>query len=209
MPLGTIVTVVALGVLTAGCAQESRPSNFYVLSYPSAQAGENATRSMREGIGLGIGPVALPQYLERPQIVIRSSRNSLALDEFERWGGRLQDNFTAVLTEVLSSELETDRVSTYPWARPEEVEYQVIVDVTAFETDADGQVVLDARWSIVDSRRQVVRAMARSNLREAVTDGTGETARQIDYDAVTAAMSRNIAALGRDIAAEIRALMAQ
>lgn len=207
-PLRSAAAALLLAVLTAGCAGQSQPSSFYLLSYPSGPEAGGRTTSMREGLGLGIGPVTLPQYLDRPQIVVRSRDNSLNLEEFDRWGGRLEDNFATVLAEVLSAELETDRVSVYPWSRPEQVEYQIIVTATAFETDADGQSVLDARWSIVDSRRQNVLAMARSTLREAVA-ATGDPAEPgADYDATAAAMSRNVASLGREIAGRLRALAA-
>ena len=209
MPLGALVAALALGVLVAGCAGESQPSRFYVLSYPTELAGTESATTMRDGLGLGIGPVKLPQYLDRSQIVRRSDGNSLTLDEFDRWGGRLQDNFVTVLAEVLSDKLETDRVSVYPWSRPEEVDYQVIVNVTAFEIDSTGMSVLDARWTIVDSRRQSVLSMARTSLREAVAKDGASPDQGVDYDAAAAAMSRNIAELGDVIAAEVRGLAAR
>ncbi len=209
MPLRSIPYVLALGLLSAGCAQESQPSSFYLLSYSSPGTGDASELTMREGIDLGIGPVDLPPYLDRPQIVTRGTGNSLQLDEFERWGGRLNENFTTVLAEVLSSELATDRISVYPWTGPARIRYQVIVHVTAFETDVDGRSVLDARWSIVDHRRQEVLAMARSKLRDELAAGDVSSEEGADYDAVAAAMSRNVAALGRDIAAEIKSLAAE
>ena len=206
MPLAALAVALALGALVAGCARESQPSRFYVLSYSSGPAGTQNATTMRDGLGLGIGPVELPQYLDRPQIVRRSDANSLTLEEFERWGGRLQENFVTVLAEVLSDKLQTDRVSVYPWSRPEEVEYQVIVNVTAFEIDEADTSILDARWTIVDSRRQNVLSMARSSLRSPVERAGGPLDQGVDYDAAAAAMSRNIAELGNVIAAEIQAL---
>lgn len=195
-----------LALLVVGCAGESQPSRFYVLTYPTEAAEPGNTTSMREGLGLGVGPVELPQYLDRPQFVRRSEGNSLELEEFDRWGGRLKENFVTVLAEVLSDKLATDRISVYPWSRPEEVEYQVIVHVMAFEPNASGQSVLDTRWTIVDARRQSVLSMARTSLREAVAEASGSPGPEMNYDAVAAAMSRNIADLGDVIAAEIQAL---
>ncbi len=198
-----------LALRAAGCAGESQPSRFYVLSYPSSDGSGEATTTKRAGLGLGIGPVALPQYLDRPQIVRRSDGNRLELEEFDRWGGRLGENFVTVLAEVLSDKLQTDRVSVYPWSRPEEVEYQVIVNVTAFETDESGQSVLDARWTIIDARRQSVLSMARTSLREVVAEQAALPDQGVDYDAAAAAMSRNVAELGDVIAEEIQALAAR
>ena len=203
MPLRSLALALLLGALATGCAGQSQPSTFYVLSYESPSAGES---TMREGLGVGVGPVELPQYLDRSQIVTRSSENQLNIEEFDRWGGRLRENFTTVLSEVLSAELGTDRVSIHPWNMPSQVEIQVIVNVTAFESDASGQSALDARWMIVDSRRQEVLAVARSSLREAIASDAEAAEGAADYDAVAAAMSRNVAALGSEIAAQIKTL---
>lgn len=203
-----VLLLLAFAWLGAGCAQQSQPSVFYLLSYGLDQNQSGSATTMREGVSLGIGPVELPQYLDRPQIVTRTSENQLEIEEFDRWGGRLRDNFTTVLTEVLSAELATDRVSTHPWSAPSPVDYQVIVQVMAFDTDMSGRSILDARWTVVDVRRQTVLATARSTLRQQVDAGGDPAAPALDYDAVAAAMSRNIADLGREIASQIRSFPA-
>jgi uncharacterized lipoprotein YmbA len=205
----SIAATLVIGWLGTGCAGQSEPSNFYLLSYAPAAAGQDNATTMREGVALMVGPVELPQYLDRSQIVTRSGDNRLELEEFDRWGGQLKQNFTTVLAEVLSSELKTDRVSVYPSNAPVRSDYQVIVQVTAFESESNGRSVLDARWSIVDARQQSVLAMARSSLREDIASGPGAASQAVDYEAVAAAMSRNVAALGRDIAARITALAAK
>mgnify|MGYP000004657022 CR=1 FL=1 len=68
-----------------GCAT-TPSSNFFVLS-----AGEVPTQGSPSGIALSIGPVDLPRYLDRPQIVSREGDNRLEVDEFNRWGGALDD----------------------------------------------------------------------------------------------------------------------
>ncbi len=126
------------------------------------------------------------------------------IQEFKRWGGRLKENFTVVLTQALSAELETDRVSVFPWNLSAPVEYQVTVDVIAFDSDADGRSTLDARWSLIEANTQRVLVMARSTYRE-VAESAAEGANDgIDYEAVAAAMSRDVAALAREIAAQIK-----
>jgi uncharacterized protein len=204
LPALPFFLLIALMGLATGCAQQSQPSTFYVLSYAQDREQTGSITTMREGLSVGIGPVELPQYLDRPQIVTRASDNQLEIEEFDRWGGRLKENFTIVLAEVLSAELETDRISAHPWASPDRIEIQVIVNVTAFETDTAGRSRLEARWSIVDVRRQDVLVTARSVLRQEVAAPSVQVAESVDYDAIAAAMSRNVAELGREIAMQIR-----
>lgn len=195
-------------LLVAGCGK-TEPSRFYVLSYGHGQDGGAASTTAREGVGIGIGPAALPQYLDRPHVVTRSSDNKLELAEFDQWGGNLEDNFSHVLAENLSFELSTDRVSVYPWKTSAPIEYQVTVQVTAFEVDGEGDCQLDVRWSIVDRDARRVLVMARSSYREKVGLEGGDPEGITGYEAVAAAMSRNVADLGRDIADKIKSLSGQ
>ncbi len=205
----SLAFALATGILAvAGCG-ETPPTRFYVLSYDfGSMAGEPSTIA-REGIGVGVGPVELPQYLDRPHIVTRSSGNKLELAEFDQWGGRLTDNFTRVLAENLSVELSTDRISIYPWKGAAPVDYQVTVQITAFEVAPGGHTLLDTRWSIVGQDTKQVLTMARSSYRQDLDSGGEEDAAAVSYEAVAAAMSRNIGDLGRDIAAKIKALSGQ
>ncbi len=59
-------------VLLSGCARTA-PSRFDLLNALPATASEQQNKEAEQGIAIGIGPVELPEYLDRPQIVTRSS----------------------------------------------------------------------------------------------------------------------------------------
>ena len=64
--------VMLVGAAAAGCAT-SPPSRFYLLT-PIAQEGSASGASTTDQrIAIGVGPVDLPDYLNRPQIVTRES----------------------------------------------------------------------------------------------------------------------------------------
>jgi uncharacterized protein len=154
--------------------------------------------------------VTLPKYLDRPQMVTGVTSNQLSQANFDQWGGDLNDNITRVLATNLSNLLETDRVSLYPWNDRAPLQYQVTTDVTAFEQNADGATVLNVFWSIVNPTDGSVLLMRRSAYRDpGTTADTGGSQAADDsrpYDAVAAAMSRDLAALSRDIATAIQGL---
>lgn len=205
----TLGAVVLLSLALGGCSN-TPPTRFYVLS---AMA-DRAAAVPGKGTAIGIGPVTLPQYLNRPQIVTRSGGNQLAVAEFDQWGGDLNDNVSRVLAANLSSLLETDRVSLYPWKDEAPIDYQVTIDVVSFEQDADGSSVLSAYWSVVDPRSGKAKLMRRSSYRDrsdtgpgaAPGTGTSQSGGTTPYDAIVAAMSRNLEALSRDIAGAISSL---
>jgi uncharacterized lipoprotein YmbA len=198
-------TLALLLFVFGGCA-DTPPTRFYVLSTIAEQAAPEPGK----GVALGIGPVTLPEYLNRPQIVTRISGNQLAVAEFDQWGGDLNDNITRALAANLATLLKTDRVSLYPWSDDAAVTYQVRIDVATFEQDVDGSSLLVASWTILDARNGKVKLMRRSIYRDtsdaaqAAMPGptnTGQGPRP--YDAIVAAMSRNLEALSRDIASAI------
>jgi len=176
----------------AGCAT-TPPSRFYILSPVTADA---ATQPAGPATAIGVGPVELPKYLDRPQIAVRSGANELFYDETQRWAEALQDNVTAVLTENLSRLVPTDRVAVFPWGRTTTIDYQVEAQIARFDADANGNVVLSANWKLYREHNREVVAQKKSTFTEPV-DGAG-------YTDIVAAQSRALASLSREIAGAIR-----
>ncbi|HTI88434.1 MAG TPA: PqiC family protein [Alphaproteobacteria bacterium] len=133
----------ALVLALAGCAGQSTPSRYYVLSATGAD-----TDRRPEGPAISVGPVTLAKYLDRPQIVTRPTPNQLDVAEFDRWGGRLEDNVAQVLAEDLGRRLGTARVTTFPPEPIGRTDARVGVTIAQFERVASGDVVLDARWRL-------------------------------------------------------------
>ncbi len=179
------------GCLGKGTQETAR---FYVLTSLHGSGAE--TRTAMGDSTIGVGPVELPEYLNRPQIVTRESRNELQFAEFDRWAGSLEKGFSRVLAENLSILLSTDRVAVYPWKTPP-IDYQVAVNVTRFDGKPGGDVSLIARWTILGDNGKKVILDRRSSL--------SEEASEDDYDAIVSAQSRLIEALSREIATAIEA----
>src|SRR5215475_5950329 len=99
LPAGALalLNVCLLGL--SGCTS-SPPTRFYVV--PSLAGAETAPPAAPRDLTLGVGPVTLPPYLDRLQIVTRASRARLVLGEFDQWAASLQDSVPRVLAEDLS-----------------------------------------------------------------------------------------------------------
>jgi uncharacterized protein len=146
-----VVSLLGLGA----CART--PSRFYMLN-PLAPSPELSPGSQAErGPVIGLGPITLPKYLDRPQIVSRASPHQLALGEFDYWAEPLQENFSRVLAENLALLIPTDHVLLDNWPRPAPLDYQVRVEVRHFDGWLGGESSLIARWSILDrAERELV-----------------------------------------------------
>lgn len=176
--------------LLAGCTT-TPPSRFYVLTPQASSAGASA----HSDLVVGIGPVRLVAYLERPQIVARDSANQLRVEEFDRWGGTLETSIAWVMAENLSRALGTDAVVTFPWERAVIPKYQVAIDIRRFDPTPDNQVWLSAQWRILGDEGRALFAIEKSEMNEPV-QGSG-------YAAQVAAQSRLLARLSDEIATRI------
>ena len=191
-----IISIYASLMVLGGCAN-TQPTNFYILSSLSNSNVEKV-QSANQGIALGIGPVELPKYLDRPQIVTRASSNQLELAEFDRWAGPLKDNVPKVLAENLSILIPTDRIAVYPWNRSTPIDYRVVVEITRFEATTDGKTSLVARWNILGKDGKKILLRRRSSF--------NESAKARNYKAKVSAMNRTLENLSREIAQAIKTL---
>lgn len=187
--LGLLGLLSLLGLLNTGACKATPPTNFYVLT---SRADEDVQAGSREETGtlLGIGPIELPDYLDQPQIVTRSSPNALRLAEFDQWAEPLGQGITRVLAENLAQQLVTERIALFPWKRADAVDMQVAVRITRFESVSD-QALLTAEWRLV-SPAGVDVLTRRSSFVEALPDS--------DYASKVAALSRTLSGLSDEIA---------
>jgi len=179
------------------------PTRFYTLS----SIAEQPATAQSHDVPVGVGPITFPQYLDRPQIVTRQNENRLVVAEFDQWGGNLDDNFSRTLTADLANLLHTDRVVRFPWRDSTPVKYQITVDISSYEANADGGSTLTVSWSILDAKEGTVIAMRRVTYRDDAKVGArtsgGSASGTRPYDEVVASMSRNVEMLSRDIASGI------
>lgn len=191
----SVAGLVVLSILGCGTSQ---PSHFYLLRAGSPAPGSALSAPLPSRLSVGLGPVTLPKYLDRPQIVTRTSAHEVELAEFHKWAEPLSENVAHVLAEHLSALLSTDRILPYPWRSATPVDYQIVVEVVQFEATRGGEAVLVARWSLLGGEEHTVLTTTHTQVTHPPTSQ--------DYEAVVEAMSRNLADLSREIAEAITTL---
>jgi uncharacterized lipoprotein YmbA len=142
-----------------------------------------------------VGPVQLPKYLQRPQIVTRLGPNKVETADFDRWAEPLEDNVLRVLVENLTHLLWDDHIAVFPWIGSREAVYRISVNIARFDGRLGGDVILIADWTIIDKEKSNLLLEKRSVIKEASD--------QSNYEAMVAAKSRALATLCRDIAENI------
>ena len=102
----------------------------------------------------GFGPVTVPPYLDRPQIVTRTSRAKLVLADFDQWAGPLADTIARVLSEDLSLLVPMERVVLHPGRGRSTRTTRSSVEAWQFDRGPGNQVVLSGTPEPHGSRRQ-------------------------------------------------------
>jgi uncharacterized protein len=180
-----------------GCAS-SPPSKFYTLS--SLQEGGRGPRESpsEQGLVIVVGPIQFPEYLDRAEVVTRSSSNKIMVSDFDLWAGSLAEDFNQVLAENLSVLLATESVFVYPRLRPGLAKFQITLDVIRFDGSIGGDVSLIVRWAILEGKERKVVSLRKSVITEP-SGGKG-------YEGMVAADSRALEKLSREIADAIKTL---
>ncbi len=177
------LALLATALLTVGCTTSSK--NFYILS----ASGPVPTGG---GVGIGVGPITLAEYVNRPNLVTQQGPNQLAVSEDDRWAGDLSASITRVMAANLGRELRTGNVRSYPWPSDHELNYQVTLDVRQLHSQADGYAIIECGWRAYSLPDRRLKASKTFTDREPL-DSDG-------YNASVAAQSRLLERLADSIA---------
>ena len=197
---GALSLTLGLALLfTFGCAGRSRSARFYVLSPISAPAAEaNDISGVRRDIAIGISAVSLPKYLRKQQIVTRTGSNELHLAEYDRWGGKIEEDIGRGIAENLSIILNTDKVLSYSSVEPAALDYTIKADIIRFEGSLGGDLDFFVRWSVFDNQDKSVYGIQATLIREPTGGST--------YADMVAAQSRALAVFSHELAEIIKKL---
>lgn len=194
-----IAPVYALLIVALGGCASSPPSDFFILTPMAGAYTPSAASRPAEPLSVGVGPVKIPDYLNRAQIVTRAGPNRLDVHEFNRWGGSFTPNLSRVVAQNLSVILGTDDVFVFPSDDAIDPRYNVILSFNRLDGALGESVILDSRWVITGPKRRTQLATGRTVAREASSGS--------DYQAYVAAQSRALETLSREIAARIKRLV--
>ena len=202
-PGATGICLLIMLLMTAGgCslfnAGQQPKTRFYLLSSLASSGKGAQPLAVLPHAALGIGPVRLPPYLDRRNIVARSSGSEFELVELSQWGEPLQDMVARVMADNLSILLGTNRVILFPWRSSIPVDYQVTIQAAQFDGLLGERVDLRAHWQVFTGDGKKLMDSGYSAFEDKAEDGS--------VDALVAAESRTVERLSRAVAEAIARL---
>ncbi|MDR2512359.1 MAG: PqiC family protein [Puniceicoccales bacterium] len=205
-----------IGLLFCGCTVfPPKPdlACYYVLNPAAAGSPRNADE-LRPKIALQVGRVQLPAYLDRQEIVTRSSAQQLAVHDTQRWLEPLGKACTRVFAHDLAQRLGA-KLMTHGLIldslpnTPQGIE--VRMEIYQFDGPVDGKVTLRARWILIDQWGSI---MGKDSAGITHFAGQGEVSEKIASAGKEAipvyvdAMSKAVDALAGLVAQDIREMSA-
>lgn len=143
-----LALMVVLGAALAGaCATVSPPMRFFLLSPLETPA---STLPALGDILVVVGPLQLPGYLDRPQLMVRQPDGQLSLREFDRWAEPLDGHLTSTVTANLVRLTGSPRIVAWPLPGRASADRRILGRIIRFDADSSGMAVLEVQWSIAD-----------------------------------------------------------
>jgi uncharacterized lipoprotein YmbA len=192
--------VLAAAWLAAGCLGGGSRPEYFTLS-PSARTDGGPALAARPELGLAVGPIEFPRYLDRPEIVTRDGKHRLVFWSGHRWGGSLRSDVLRVVADDLGVLLGTTRIAVYPVEARFPLDYRVLLELIEFEGVPGSAVTLRARWTVAAGANGRALAIAEARFEEPVASAS--------WPDLVAAHSAALGRLTRQIAERIAALPPQ
>ena len=140
---------------------------------------------------IGIGPVGVPEYQNRPQIVTRDKDGLLNFAQFERWGEALDSSLARLILENLTVMIPQAEFQMFPCDFSIPLDYQVIVSLVQLESQLDKEIFFAAQWTIIDSRAKKMLSTKRFQIRQEIDPHT--------YVGLAQALSQAVISLSAEI----------
>ena len=183
--------LVALIFCLAACSK-TPAARFYTLS-PLAEEVKGDTLGGSKVI-IGIAEVEVSPYLNRSEIITRSSATQVQLAQYDRWAEPLEDIVAMTVSENISRLLPAIQTITSPWPEAD-VNYMLAIKIKRFDSDDTGNIRLDVSWGIIDQKQRSMIAVHESSIRRSGTSA--------DYDSIVIQMSQALLELSKEIATQL------
>jgi uncharacterized lipoprotein YmbA len=141
-PWSTRLSACLAVLLVTACAS-SPPVRYFALETP-ADPGRHDEDQERVVV---VGPIVLPDYLRRSQLVSRGRGAALVVDDINRWAEPLEEAVPRVLASHLNAAGDGYTATPMP-AYGIDADVRLTATVLRFEADSSGTVELLVQWSL-------------------------------------------------------------
>ncbi len=139
-----LTTLIFIGFLTAcsSLAPDTPEPSYYLFDTPL----NGNPKANKQSVGI---EVEVADYLHRPQMALRGSKNQIEFSDYHRWASELRGLIIDMLVNDLSIELDSERVFEYPWRLQDKVQHHIKIDISRLDGRLGERAYLQARTEII------------------------------------------------------------
>jgi uncharacterized lipoprotein YmbA len=142
-----LAATILVAAIAGGCLGRSPDVRHFVLGRPTTAAAAPYV----DGLAVLVGPVRLPEYLQRAQIARLDPSGEVRLDETNRWLGGFESNLLRALAMGLAARLDSARVVSHPSNAPFEMDYRIRIHVDDLVAQDGDRLRVRIRWALQPS----------------------------------------------------------
>lgn len=198
----SVPSALALVLALAGCA--SQPDRYYTLASPAGAMSTSAGSASASATFIEVAPVAMPERLARPQMVVRQPGDASAevkLLEKHRWTSSFESELRDALASQIAAQLGAVDV-TKGGRQPGTPAWRIAVQLRQFDAVENTRVDAAFGWTVrrADADRSAACAWSGSAAVGPGIDALAQGARRVTAEA-SAAIARHVASLQANPAA--------
>ncbi|HEY3699813.1 MAG TPA: PqiC family protein [Spongiibacteraceae bacterium] len=138
--------LLVLFFLLPGCVGGRSAAAEYQLLTARASANDSPTMA---GQSIGVGPVHVAQFLNRPQVVTHGGGTLLRVSETHHWGEPLEQGIQRVMLQNIAA-LTGAETRNFPWRQNATPDYALRIDVIDLDKLPNGDSILEVNWLLED-----------------------------------------------------------
>lgn len=185
-----IVVLLACWLVSCG---SSPPVRYYSLEPTQAPVSDQEDGA----IVVGLGPLRVPEYLRRTQMVTRDSGTQVEVNDYVRWAEPVDKAIHRVVAADVDRRLDGVVVMAFPYFEAVPIDYVVLGSVEQFEADSAGTVELQVQWAVLDKEKSTLLPPRRTHYETRVVSAG-------DPGAIARAMTEALNRFSEDLASQLR-----
>lgn len=158
------------GSAIISCSSSGPATSFYSL-FPNKSASDTVfplalSQEEISQVSLGVGPVILPDFIDKPAIVGLTHSSQVKVYGYHAWAGDLKEAIARVIVEDLSNHLQLDSVWAFPWDNRVRPNYQLRIEFENLSGVKGESVELLMKWTLLNKSGDKVLSAGKEKLEQ-------------------------------------------
>lgn len=166
--MNRFILMSCLCLLLVACQNSPKKNYYYLTAIDETEKsnGDSASQSTSITQLIGIGPITIPEYLSRSQIVDSQTNNTLLMADNAYWAEPLDKSITRVISLNLMHMNNSRSFTDFPWRNDSKPHYSLRLDIDDLSRSGKNAKI-NATWELLNNttkatveRHHFVRSLA-------------------------------------------------